>query len=194
MILLHEGDVMATGKKLSKSDLMLPDLQIARKLYGHDVHHLSVKLITKLLSKGKTFYGLSGQGWTDGDDSNIQEFKFKGFVSGDNEYDDASGAHADYEKGDSVCLKTRGKIMNAHDCNTNGSMFSTGGGCDPVMVFARKETKTAKKSRKAAEADFASYSRKEMAAMERVVKKLKKSPTKSFSKVLKMLEKSRKRK
>lgn len=186
-------DVEATGKKLSKTDMESSDLHIARKLYGPDVHYLSVKLITKVLSKGEKFYGLSGQGWMDGDDFNIREYKFKGFVSPDNEYSDASGAKADYEEGDSVCIKDRRDTFNAYDCEGNGSKFGTGSGCDPILVFARKESKSAKKSRKSAEATFKSFMREEMKVVKKVAKKLKKSP-KPFSKVLKMLERSRKRK
>ena len=152
-------DVEATGKKLSKTDMESSDLHIARKLYGPDVHYLSVKLITKVLSKGEKFYGLSGQGWMDGDDFNIREYKFKGFVSPDNEYSDASGAKADYEEGDSVCIKDRRDTFNAYDCEGNGSKFGTGSGCDPILVFARKESKSAKKSRKSAEATFKSFMR-----------------------------------
>lgn len=187
-------DVEATGKKLSKTDMESSDLHIARKLYGPDVHYLSVKLITKVLSKGEKFYGLSGQGWMDGDDFNIREYKFKGFVSPDNEYSDASGAKADYEEGDSVCIKDRRDTFNAYDCEGNGSKFGTGSGCDPILVFARKERARAPRN---LESLLRQLSRalcvKEMKVVKKVAKKLKKSP-KPFSKVLKMLERSRKRK
>ena len=194
MRLLDEMEFESTGKKLSKADLELSDLHVARKLYGPHVHYLSVKLIKKVkMSKGDNFYGLSGQGWMDGDDFSIGLYTFKGFVSPDNEYDDASGAKDDYEEGDSVCIKDRRETFNAYDCEGNGSKFGTGSGCDPILVFAKKESKSAKKSRKSAKASFDSFMQEEMKIMKKVAKKLKKSP-KPFSEVLKMLEKSRKRK
>ena len=186
MRLLYEMDVEATGKKLSKTDMESSDLHIARKLYGPDVHYLSVKLITKVLSKGEKFYGLSGQGWMDGDDFNIREYKFKGFVSPDNEYSDASGAKADYEEGDSVCIKDRRDTFNAYDLALEVGVIRS------LCLHERRA-----RAPRNLESLLRQLSRalcvKEMKVVKKVAKKLKKSP-KPFSKVLKMLERSRKRK
>lgn len=112
------------------------NLSKIRKVYGKNVHPLTLTLAKQLV--GKTVYGLEGQDWfaesTSEKTKSLQKLKILGFSEEPNDF---RHVNEKYVKNDNVVIRSY-RFKNTFGAYLYKSQFCTGSGCDYIYVFIEK--------------------------------------------------------